>query len=85
MGQARQSVQRLVDVMTGDGLLSLTDNPNHKRAKLVSMTPKGKKIYGNMEKLQIPWANGRSAPISRENLEITLQTLKFLSESAFNV
>lgn len=79
MGQSRQSVQRLVDIMFQDGLLNLNDNPEHKRAKLVSMTPKGESIFRNMEAIQIPWANEKSANIDTEKLEITLKTLRQLS------
>ncbi len=79
MGQSRQSVQRLVDVMSGDGLLKLDENPEHKRAKLVSMTSRGKSIYANMDKIQIPWANEKSANIDAESLKITLKTLRQLS------
>jgi DNA-binding MarR family transcriptional regulator len=43
--------------MFQDGLLNLDENPEHKRAKLVSMTPRGKSVYENMEAIQIPWAN----------------------------
>jgi len=81
MGQTRQSVQRLVDVMTNDGVLKLIDNPNHKRAKLVSITSKGEAIYENMEKIQIPWANEKSENISLKNLQLTLKTLQSLSET----
>lgn len=79
MGQSRQSVQRLVDVMFEDGLLNLDENPEHKRAKLVSMTPRGESIYENMDAIQIPWANEKSANIGAEDLEITLKTLRQLS------
>ncbi len=79
MGQSRQSVQRLVDVMAGDGLLKLEDNPEHKRAKLVSMTASGETIYANMQDIQIPWANEKAAGIGAKKLEVTLATLKELS------
>lgn len=79
MGQSRQSVQRLVDVMFQDGLLNLDENPEHKRAKLVSMTPRGESIFENMEAIQIPWANEKSADIDAEGLEITLKTLRQLA------
>ena len=79
MGQSRQSVQRLVDAMYQDDLLNLEENPDHKRAKLVSMTPSGASIYENMEAIQTPWANEKAANVDAENLEITLETLKQLS------
>ena len=79
MGQSRQSVQRLVDVMSRDGLLNLDENPAHKRAKLVSMTPRGENVFQNMEDIQIPWANEKSANINAEDLKITLSTLRKLA------
>lgn len=81
MGQTRQSVQRLVDVMTQDGLLKLLDNPQHKRAKLVSMTSKGESVFKNMGDIQIPWANEKSKDIDISDLETTLITLKRLSSN----
>lgn len=81
MGQSRQSVQRLVDAMFQDQLLNLDENPEHKRAKLVSMTRKGEAIFENMEEIQIPWANEKAADIDAENLETTLKTLRQLSSN----
>src|ERR1700752_2219945 len=37
---ARQSVQRVADVLERDGLVTFEDNPSHRRAKLVRLTPK---------------------------------------------
>ncbi len=72
MGQSRQAVQRLVDAMTKDGLLCLTENPHHKRAKYVELTPKGKTIFQQLWEKQIPWANQCSEGISVKDLETTL-------------
>ena len=41
MGLARQSVQRVADVLVADGLAEYHPNPAHKRAKLLSSTQKG--------------------------------------------
>lgn len=80
MGQTRQSVQRLVDVMTKDELLELLENPQHKRAKLVAMTTKGETIFSNMDAIQIPWANDKAESFNARDLEITLKTLRNLTE-----
>ena len=60
MGLRRQSVQRLVDAMVADGLLALSDNPNHKRARLVDMTEQGRARYASIMARHRGWANGLS-------------------------
>ena len=79
MGQSRQAVQNLVNIMMEAGLIELRENPNHKRAKLVVTSTHGKAVYTRMEAIQIPWANEHSAEISMKDLETTLKTLKKIS------
>ena len=45
MGLARQSVQRLVDAMLGDGILASAVNPEHARARLIALTARGRRLY----------------------------------------
>ena len=45
MGLVRQSVQRTVDELTALGLLRLTPNPHHKRARLVGLTDRGVALF----------------------------------------
>ena len=80
MGLTRQAVQRLVEAMLTDGLLDLLTNPNHKRAKLVVLSDKGKKIYSAIMEDQIPWANNSGALLDKKDLETTLSTLKKLTQ-----
>jgi len=54
MGQSRQSVQRLTDAMGQDDFLVYQSNPHHKKAKLVTLSKKGKEIYELLEQKQIP-------------------------------
>ncbi len=76
MGQSRQAVQRLVDLMHRDGLLSLLDNPKHKRAKLVALTTTGLDIYKKLDVKQAPWASRCSNHLSTTELEATLSVLR---------
>lgn len=76
MGLSRQAVQRLTDVMKKDGLLSYTDNPQHKRASHVVLSDEGKDIYSLISEIQIPWANQNSKDISATDLKTTLTTLR---------
>ena len=79
MGQTRQAVQRLVDIMSNDGLITFITNPNHKRAKLVTLSAKGKKIYSKLEEMQIPWSNLNASGINEKDLKTTLATIKTIS------
>lgn len=57
MGLTRQSVQRIVNEQTSEGLLRLESNPSHKRASLVCLTDAGRKSFEAITALQIQWAN----------------------------
>jgi DNA-binding MarR family transcriptional regulator len=57
MGLTRQSVQRTVDVLEGDGLVEYQNNPAHLRSRLVAMTAEGRKTYDAISKRQADWAN----------------------------
>ena len=80
MGQTRQAVQRLVDIMHKDDLLEFLRNPDHKRAKLVTLTPKGLESYKKIEEKQIPWANQHSRHIKEKDLATTLSTLRKMGQ-----
>lgn len=56
MGHARQSVQRIADVLAREGLVSYKDNPADKRAKLLELTPKGAEILAAIYEKQMGWA-----------------------------
>jgi DNA-binding MarR family transcriptional regulator len=76
MGLARQSVQRLVDDMQGDGLLSFRANPNHRRAKLVLLTPRGIDAYRRAMKRQGPWAERIGERLSVRQIRTTTAVLQ---------
>jgi DNA-binding MarR family transcriptional regulator len=42
---SRQRMQRLADELAGEGLVEFTDNPRHRRSKLVRLTRKGEASY----------------------------------------
>lgn len=55
MGLTRQAVQRSADDMRTDGLICLEENPHHRRAMLVVMTPKGRDAYRRASERQKTW------------------------------
>ncbi len=80
MGQTRQGVQRLSDAMVKEGVLIYRDNPNHKTAKLVELTVKGRDIYDAIDRKQIPWANGQSSQFSQQELLTAMEVLSKIGE-----
>ncbi len=79
MGQSRQAVQRLVDVMIKNDLLYMMDNPNHKRAKYIYMTDKAKTTYKQLDSKQIEWATSLSSDLSTSDLKNALKVLRHIS------
>lgn len=57
MGLKRQSVQRLVDVLSNGGIVAFEENPAHRRAKLVRRTDEGSRRYARLTDIQKEWAN----------------------------
>lgn len=42
---ARQRIQKIADELAAEGLVAFSDNPRHKRSKLVRLTPKGERAF----------------------------------------
>ena len=78
LGQSRQAVQRITDVMVTDGLLSYHSNPKHKRSVLVVLTEEGKAAYKELRDVQDPWAIQNTEDISIEELDAGLRLVRRL-------
>jgi DNA-binding MarR family transcriptional regulator len=68
LGLARQSVQRLADVLEREGLTAYGDNPEHQRAKLLRLTPHGRAALSTIQLAQRAWANELGAELGRADL-----------------
>lgn len=66
---ARQSVQRVADALATDGLVTYADNPSHRRAKLVHLTPAGRRVLQRIQQKQVAWANDTAATLDARDLE----------------
>lgn len=55
LGLTRQSVQRVVNELATSGFVDMAENSAHKRARLVTVTAKGRKVLERAEALRIPW------------------------------
>ena len=56
MGLARQSVQRVADVLEKQKLVAYGDNPSDRRAQLVELTRQGKQVLAAIYKRNQEWS-----------------------------
>lgn len=68
LGLARQSVQRVADALEASGLVRYTDNPRHRRARLVELTEQGRGVLARIQADQRPWADALGAAIGERHL-----------------
>ncbi len=78
MGLARQSVQRLADVLVEQGLAEYRANPAHRRAKLLAATDAGLAAVRAIHAPQVAWADRVSAGIDAGDLRQALATIERL-------
>jgi len=75
MGLARQSVQRIADLLAQKGLVRFEANPHHQRAKLVVLTAEGAAAASAAQERQRPWARAMAAGLTIDHIEAALETL----------
>jgi DNA-binding MarR family transcriptional regulator len=56
IGHARQSVQRVADVLATEGLVTYKDNPADRRAQLLELTSEGVKVLNAIYQRQVEWS-----------------------------
>ncbi|MFM1895533.1 MAG: hypothetical protein RLZZ385_607 [Pseudomonadota bacterium] len=78
LGQSRQAVQRITDVMVSDGLLEYAPNPKHKKSVLVHLSESGKEAYSRLREVQDPWAIEATDDMTVESLETSLHVIRRL-------
>jgi DNA-binding MarR family transcriptional regulator len=79
MGLARQSVQRIADILVGRGLAEYRDNPAHRRAKLLTPTPAGRAAIARIGPGHAAAARRLTAVLGEEDLACAVATLRALS------
>lgn len=80
MGLTRQSVQRTADLLAADGLVRYTDNPHHRRAKLMTATPEALRVLDYIRQQQARWANRIGGQHDLEQLRTAATVLRQLRE-----
>ncbi len=79
MGLARQSVQRVADILVERGLAEYLDNPAHRRAKLLAPTAAGRAAIGRIGPAHAAAAGRLAAVLGDEALADAVAALRTLS------
>ena len=80
MTLATQTVQRFADAALEEGFIELTENPDHKRARLVQLTPKGVDILLLLEQRESDWARSIAGNIKADDILEAAATLARVRE-----
>jgi DNA-binding MarR family transcriptional regulator len=80
LGLKRQSVQRTVDQLAGQGLVEFAPNADHQRASLVGLSAEGRGILAALESRQQAWLGRCLRGLGRGELEALARSLGGLSE-----
>jgi DNA-binding MarR family transcriptional regulator len=81
MGLTRQSVQQTADALAKDGFITYTANPHHRRAKLMNITPKGRKAMDYVQQCHSDWASLIGGEQDLESLRTAIAVLRQIRES----
>lgn len=80
MGLTRQAVQRVVNDLVAEGLVTFEPNPHHKRARLVVLTEAGRAAYDAAAAREAPWSNGLSNGMALDDIAAARRVLSGLIE-----
>jgi DNA-binding MarR family transcriptional regulator len=81
LGANRQNVQRIVNDLQRDGLVSFATNPHHRRAQLVVLTDKGRNTLDAAMALQAPWINSITKGIAVKDIDAAGRVIVALRQS----
>lgn len=76
LGLARQSVQRVADLLVERGWARFRENPSHRRAKLLEPTDEGRKTVTRLADAQHAWADAVGAEIGEDELRQTFDGVR---------
>ena len=76
----RQSVQRVVNDLAAAGQVTLADNPQHARAKLVVPTEPGLAVLSQAEALRRPWTARLAEGLAAEEVRAAEALLRVIRQ-----
>jgi DNA-binding MarR family transcriptional regulator len=81
IGHARQSVQRITDVLEAEGLVAYKDNVSDRRARLVELTPEGLKVLKAIYRRQVKWSEKLMADLDPRQLKEIANALEVIGQT----
>jgi DNA-binding MarR family transcriptional regulator len=81
LGGNRQNIQRIVNDLQKEGLVSFEPNPHHKRAQLVILADKGREAYQAAMELQAPWINEVADGVPTRDIEAMHKVVTTMQEN----
>jgi len=76
MGLSRQGVQRIVNDLKKLGMVIFLDNPDHKRAPLISLSEAGRNVMIALNNAQTAWVNDLSKDLSESQIKQALTVME---------
>ena len=80
MGLRRQSLHRTVERLLQSGLVELTENPHHRRARLVALTARGRTALDKVTGVQVAWVDRLAAGLPVRDIRAALRVLQLVRE-----
>ena len=75
---ARQGVQRNADELAEAGLVEYSENPRHRRSKLLRITKRGERVYRRARQAQLAWVSWiDDGSVGDAGLRTALKTLRW--------
>jgi DNA-binding MarR family transcriptional regulator len=84
MGLTRQAVQHTADNLEAEGLIVYGDNPHHRRAKLMVITPQGRKALDEVQQRHARWANYVAKDLAIDDLRAAQKILEHIRKRLEN-
>ncbi|WP_159931023.1 MarR family winged helix-turn-helix transcriptional regulator [Oceanicoccus sp. KOV_DT_Chl] len=75
MNLQRQTVQRFADALVDSGMIAYSVNPDHKRARLLSITEDGEAALTTIEQRELIWAKNVAASLGTHEIESAVKAL----------
>jgi DNA-binding MarR family transcriptional regulator len=79
-GITRQSVQALVDATAARGLVTMADNPQHRRSHLVAVTDVGRRTFGETHRRELANLDRVTADLDPADLAVCARVLADLTD-----
>lgn len=80
IGHARQSVQRVADVLVEEGLVMQTAKPGDRRTTLLELTPEGMAVLTAIFGRQVEWSDRVTRTLSPDQLESLALALRQIGD-----